>query len=86
MPFWLRARMGSVTSSRGAALYGARDAVGAAGVAMAATFLAFGAAVREAGLPPGWALVACWAIYGMPGQLVLVQAASTGFVGASRPQ
>ena len=52
---------------------------------MAATFLAFGAAVREAGLPPGWALLACWAIYGMPGQLVLVQAASTGFVGGIAP-
>ena len=48
---------------------------------MAATFLAFGAAVREAGLGPGWALLACWAIYGMPGQLVLVQAAATGWVG-----
>jgi predicted branched-subunit amino acid permease len=30
-------------------------------------------------------LVACWAIYGMPGQLVLVQAASTGFVGGIAP-
>ena len=77
--------MNAVTSSRGAALFGARDAVGAAGIAMAATFLAFGAAVREAGLPPGWALVACWAIYGMPGQLVLVQAASTGFAGGLAP-
>lgn len=48
---------------------------------MAATFLAFGAAVREAGLGPGWALLACWAIYGMPGQLVLVQAGATGWVG-----
>jgi predicted branched-subunit amino acid permease len=77
--------MNAVTSSRGAALFGARDAIGAAGIAMAATFLAFGAAVREAGLPPGWALVACWAIYGMPGQLVLVQAASTGFAGGLAP-
>lgn len=54
-------------------------ALGAPAIAMAATFLAFGAAVREAGLGPGWALTACWAIYGMPGQLILVQAASTGF-------
>lgn len=46
---------------------------------MAATFLAFGAAVQEAGLGPGWALLACWAIYGMPGQLILVQAATQGF-------
>jgi predicted branched-subunit amino acid permease len=56
-------------------------ALGAPAVAMAATFLAFGAAVQEAGLGPGWALLACWAIYGMPGQLILVQAASTGFAG-----
>lgn len=48
---------------------------------MAATFLAFGAAVQEAGLSPGWALLACWGIYGMPGQLMLVQAAATGWAG-----
>lgn len=48
---------------------------------MAATFLAFGAAVQEAGLSPGWALLACWGIYGMPGQLVLVQAAAAGWAG-----
>jgi predicted branched-subunit amino acid permease len=64
-----------------ALLPGLREALGAPGVAMAATFLAFGAAVREAGLPPGWALLACWGIYGMPGQLVLVQAAATGWAG-----
>lgn len=48
---------------------------------MAATFLAFGAAVQEAGLTPGWALLACWGIYGMPGQLVLVQSAALGWAG-----
>ena len=62
-------------------LPGLREALGAAGVAMAATFLAFGAAVQEAGLSPGWALLACWGIYGMPGQLVLVQAAASGWAG-----
>jgi predicted branched-subunit amino acid permease len=62
-------------------LPGLREALGAAGVAMAATFLAFGAAVREAGLSPGWAVLACWGIYGMPGQLVLVQAATLGWAG-----
>lgn len=62
-------------------LPGLREALGAPGVAMAATFLAFGAAVREAGLGPGWALLACWGIYGMPGQLVLVQAAASGWAG-----
>ncbi len=62
-------------------LPGLREALGAAGVAMAATFLAFGAAAQEAGLSPGWALLACWGIYGMPGQLVLVQAAATGWAG-----
>lgn len=61
-------------------------ALGAPAIAMAATFLAFGAVVREAGLPPGWALLACWAIYGMPGQLILAQAASTGFAaGVAAP-
>ncbi len=62
-------------------LPGLKEALGAPGVAMAATFLAFGAAVREAGLSAGWALLACWGIYGMPGQLVLVQAAATGWAG-----
>ena len=62
-------------------LPGLREALGAAGIAMAATFLAFGAAVQEAGLSPGWALLACWGIYGMPGQLVLVQAATLGWAG-----
>lgn len=62
-------------------LPGLREALGAPGVAMAATFLAFGAAVQEAGLTPGWALLACWGIYGMPGQLVLVQAATLGWAG-----
>lgn len=62
-------------------LPGLREALGAPGVAMAATFLAFGAAVQEAGLTPGWALLACWGIYGMPGQLVLVQSATLGWTG-----
>lgn len=62
-------------------LPGLREALGAPGIAMAATFLAFGAAVQEAGLSPGWALLACWGIYGMPGQLVLVQAATLGWAG-----
>ncbi|CAH0146006.1 AzlC family ABC transporter permease [Roseomonas sp. CECT 9278] len=62
-------------------LPGLREALGAPGIAMAATFLAFGAAVQEAGLSPGWAVLACWGIYGMPGQLVLVQAAGAGWTG-----
>jgi predicted branched-subunit amino acid permease len=68
-------------SAPSAFLPGLREAIGAPGVAMAATFCAFGAAVREAGLGPGWALLACWGIYGMPGQLVLVQSAATGWAG-----
>ncbi len=69
------------TPSASGFLPGLREALGAPGVAMAATFLAFGAAVQEAGLPAGWALLACWGIYGMPGQLVLVQSASAGWAG-----
>lgn len=53
-------------------------ALGAPAVAMGATFLAFGAAVREAGLGLGWALGAALMIYGMPGQLVLLQFAAPG--------
>lgn len=41
---------------------------------MAATFLAFGAAVQAAGLGLGWALAAALLVYGMPGQMVLVSA------------
>lgn len=70
----------TIPSATGA-LPGLREALGAPAVAMAATFLAFGATVQEAGLSPGWALLACWGIYGMPGQLVLVQAATTGWAG-----
>ncbi len=57
---------------------GMAEALGAPALAMGATFLAFGAAVREAGLPIAWALAACWLIYGMPGQLVLLQFAAPG--------
>jgi predicted branched-subunit amino acid permease len=64
---------------------GAAEALGAPALAMAATFLAFGAAVREAGLGLAWALGAAWLVYGMPGQLVLlhfaVPLAPSGAVG-----
>jgi len=40
--------------------------------AMMATFLAFGAACREADMPLSWMLAACLLIYGMPGQLILL--------------
>ncbi len=39
---------------------------------MAATFLAFGAACREAGMPLEWMLACCLFVYGMPGQMVLL--------------
>jgi predicted branched-subunit amino acid permease len=57
-------------------------AVGAPAVAMGAAFLAFGAAVREAGLPLPWALGAALLVYGMPGQLVLLQFAASGAAGS----
>ncbi len=60
---------------------GAAEALGAPALAMAATFLAFGAAVREAGLALPWALGAAGLIYGMPGQLVLLQFAAPGAPG-----
>lgn len=52
---------------------GLREALGAPALAMGATFLAFGAAVAEAGLTLGWALLCSGAVYGMAGQLVLLQ-------------
>lgn len=57
---------------------GAGAALGAPALAMATTFLAFGAAVREAGLSLGWALLASLGVYGMAGQLVLLQAVAGG--------
>ncbi len=55
----------------------AREALGAPALAMAATFLAFGAAVAAAGIGPGWALAASLLVYGMPGQMVLLAALGT---------
>ena len=54
-----------------------REALGAPALAMAATFLAFGAAVQSAGLGLGWALASALLVYGMPGQMVLVTAVAT---------
>jgi len=54
-----------------------REALGAPALAMAATFLAFGAAVQSAGLGLGWALASALLVYGMPGQMVLVTALAT---------
>src|SRR3712207_5219303 len=59
---------------------GAAAAVGAPAIAVGATFLAFGAAVREGGLGLAWALAASLLIFGMPGQLVLLQYAASGVV------
>ncbi|RAI59656.1 AzlC family ABC transporter permease [Roseicella frigidaeris] len=57
---------------------GAGAALGAPALAMGVSFLAFGAAVAAAGLGTGWALGASLGVYGMAGQLVLLQAAGTG--------
>lgn len=69
--------------SAGAARQGLAQALGAPALAMGATFLAFGAAVAEAGLSLGWALICTGAVYGMAGQLVLLQVAAGG--GAALP-
>ena len=53
---------------------GAREALGAHAVAMAATFIAFGAAVRAAGFGLGWGMFSSAAVYGMAGQMVLLGA------------
>lgn len=57
---------------------GFRAAMGAPAIAMAATFLGFGAAVAAAGLGLPWALAAALLIYGMPGQLILLGAIGGG--------
>ncbi len=62
---------------------GFTQALGAPALAMGATFLAFGAAVAEAGLSLTWALLCTGAVYGMAGQLVLLQVAAGG--GAALP-
>lgn len=54
-----------------------REALGVPALAMAATFLAFGAAVQAAGFGLGWAIAASLLVYGMPGQLVLLAALGT---------
>ena len=59
-------------------LHGFRAAFGAPAFAMAATFLGFGAAVSAAGLGLGWAMASALLVYGMPGQLILLTAASGG--------
>jgi predicted branched-subunit amino acid permease len=62
---------------------GAIAALGLPALAMATTFLAFGAAVREAGLPLSWAVAASLLIYGMAGQLVLLQVVAGAGPGAA---
>jgi predicted branched-subunit amino acid permease len=54
---------------------GAAEALGAPALAMGATFLAFGAAVAESGLALSWALLCTGTVYGMAGQLVLLDLA-----------
>jgi predicted branched-subunit amino acid permease len=65
-------------AQHGAMMQGFRAAMGAPAIAMAATFLGFGAAVAAAGLGLGWALAAALLVYGMPGQLILLGAVSGG--------
>ncbi|MBP0444597.1 AzlC family ABC transporter permease [Roseomonas sp. SSH11] len=53
---------------------GAWEALGAHTIAMAATFIAFGAAVRASGFGLGWGLASSAGVYGMAGQMVLLGA------------
>lgn len=52
----------------------ARAALAAPAIALAATFVAFGAACAAAGVGLGWTLACGLLVFGMPGQLVLLQA------------
>lgn len=51
-----------------------RAALAAPAIALAATFVAFGAACAAAGVGLGWTLACGLLVFGMPGQLVLLQA------------
>ncbi|WP_458094960.1 AzlC family ABC transporter permease [Roseomonas sp. WA12] len=53
---------------------GFREAFGAHSLAMGATFIAFGAAVRASGFGLGWGLASSAGVYGMAGQMVLLGA------------
>lgn len=57
---------------------GLAEALGAPALAMGATFLAFGAAAAEAGLGLAWAIAASLLVYGMAGQVVLLQLVPLG--------
>ncbi|GGC27883.1 hypothetical protein GCM10011504_02560 [Siccirubricoccus deserti] len=61
---------------------GAAAALGAPAIAMAVTFLAFGAAVAASGLGLGWAIGASLLVYGMAGQVVLLGAVAGPVVPA----
>lgn len=52
----------------------ARAALSAPALALGATFVAFGAACAAAGVGLGWTLACGLLVFGMPGQLVLLQA------------
>jgi predicted branched-subunit amino acid permease len=62
---------------------GAAAALGAPAIAMGVSFLAFGAAVAAAGFGLAWALGASLLVYGMAGQLVLLQAGPAGAAAAA---
>ncbi|MDW8400027.1 MAG: AzlC family ABC transporter permease, partial [Acetobacteraceae bacterium] len=55
-------------------LEAARAALAAPAIALAATFVAFGAAAAAAGMGLAWTLACGLLVFGMPGQLVLLQA------------
>jgi predicted branched-subunit amino acid permease len=52
-----------------------REALSAPAIALGATFVAFGAACAAAGVGVLWALACGLLVFGMPGQLILLQAA-----------
>ena len=50
---------------------------------MAATFLGFGASASGVGMGLGWTMAASLLIFGMPGQLILLNAAGGGAMGGA---
>jgi predicted branched-subunit amino acid permease len=69
----VRARLGA----------GAAAAIGAPALASAVSFLAFGAAAEAAELGLAWTLTATFLVYGMAGQLVLLDGAQAPTAGGS---
>lgn len=74
---------GAMAAVRARLASGAAAAIGAPALASAVSFLAFGAAAHAAGLGLCWTLAATFLVYGMAGQLVLLDGAQVASAGGA---